>query len=99
MESGGTCQGDHRLHQLLHKGSPEKAPAPVLPGGATEERLKGVWINKQGQACLSPLHSWLQAHNESTVLVGSAKDGLLSFYLFILVMLCNLQELSSLTRD
>ena len=72
MESGGTCQGDHRLHQLLHKGSPEKAPAPVLPGGATEERFKGVWINKQGQACLSPLHSWLQAHNESTVLVGSA---------------------------
>ena len=36
---------------------------------------------------------------EGTVLVGSAKDGLLFFYLFILVMLCNLQELSSLIRD
>lgn len=75
--SGGTCERSprtHRPHQQLPGSSPERSPclsSLILPGEATEETFKGVFVNKQGQACLSP-SSLLQRDNGSSVLVGSA---------------------------
>lgn len=51
---------------------PGEKPQPSLPEGATVEMFKGVLVDKQGQACLSPPHSLLQAENGSTVLRGPA---------------------------
>lgn len=56
----------------LPREKPPALPSLVLPGEATEETFKGALVNKQGQACRSPLPSLLQKDNGSTVLVGSA---------------------------